>query len=265
MQVTGNLLTTEYLTLAVFTFPRLAGLHAVLPLFGDRTAGTAVRNAFVFSLVIFVMPAVTVSAPEYLPTGINAIAILVKETVLGFITGFFVSGFFWTARAVGNFIEYQAGSGMAMIMNPMSGTEEGPFGQFFHHIVSVVFFISGGYLALLDMVLSGYRAWPVFSPLPALGDPKIAHLAIGMTGNIIGGILLYAFPMIFAMFLVTICLGLINRFVPALNVMTDQMPVQRGVLFVVMILYMAIFMKIVRNGIFSFKPYLEQLYSLLSP
>jgi type III secretion protein T len=264
MQISGNLLTTEYLTLAVFAFPRLAGLHAVLPMFGDKTAGLAVRNAFVFSLVIFVLPAVTAQAPESLPTGLAAVAVLVKETVLGFITGFLVSGFFWVARGVGNLIEYQAGSGMAVLMNPASGTEEGPFGQFFHHIVSVVFFISGGYLALLDMVLSGYRAWPVFSPLPAIADPKIGYMAVELTGTVISGILLYAFPMIFAMFLVTVCLGLVNRFVPALHVLTDQMPVQRGVLFTVMVLYMAVFMKIVNNGIFSFKPYLEKLYGLLS-
>ena len=87
--------------------------------------------------------------------------------------GFIVNIPFWAMEATGFIIDNQRGASMASTMNPMSGLETSPTGLLFAQAFTVLYLISGAFLALLGSLFHSYEAWPLFEFYPKFNQSAV--------------------------------------------------------------------------------------------
>ncbi|CAM2005081.1 type III secretion system export apparatus subunit SctT [Acanthopleuribacter pedis] len=227
--------------------PRFLAMFAVIPFLGQTVLQGMVRNSFVVSLTLLVFPIVRQTMPEQVDMML-LVAVLVKEVLIGLIIGFVVSVVFWVGESVGFFIDNQRGTTMAQVVDPLSGHNTSPLGSMILQMLAVLFLSSGGMLLLLGGLFETFVIWPVFSFFPTL-DPNFAIFFLELVDMLMEYTVLYASPIIIAVFVSELGLGLINRFAPSLNVFFLAMPIKSGIASFLLIIYtLYVFYLILSSG-----------------
>ena len=204
--------------------PRLLGVHLGLPMFSSAMIPGMARGGFIGSLAIFMIPLLNIQGQGEIDPSF-VVVLMLKELLLGFILGYLSGLMFWAAQAAGDLIAFQSGMSMASFFDPTLAQESTAFGTILRKWAEVLFFMSGAYTLLLGAVFESYKAWPVRSFFPAF-DLGLARMAWEAVSAAMATACVYAFPALAAMFLITVCLGLISRFAPSLNAFFLAMPLQ---------------------------------------
>ncbi len=227
---------TSFLLALVWTVPRILGVFAVLPIFPRSVLPGMLRLGVAagFGLVV---------APSLIPLmkGVSLDAtqiglLVVKEAFVGFVLGCLIAVPFWAFEAIGFLVDNQRGASIASTLNPLTGNDSSPLGILFNQAFIVFFFISGGFLLMLEVLYESFRLWGVFTWFPhfrAESVPVLIHQIL----RLVELSLLLSAPMIVAMFLAEMGLALVSRFVPQLQVFFLAMPIKSALAFLVLVLY----------------------------
>lgn len=216
--------------------PRMLVMFGVMPFFGAGMMQTMVRNTLVVCLGLGVYPLVYTQVPDNLQL-LPLLMIVAKEAVLGVVLGYLGASLFWVAEGVGLFIDNQRGASMAQMLDPMSGADSSPLGSLLLQLLTVLFFSTGGFLVFLGGIYESYKVWPVFAAAPAL-DAHFAAVMITHSARILELIVLFAAPVVVAVFVAEFGLGLINRFSPQLNIFFLSMSIKSVLAIVFLIAYL---------------------------
>ena len=247
-------LLTEYapeMHLAAFVLgsTRLMVFAGVAPFLGTARLDATARSALVLSLYFIVHPAALASLPaEIFPLDasgwLTLAGLALKEVFIGFILGWLSGLIFWAVEGAGFFIDNQRGAGMASEMDPLTGSETSPTGEFLMMSTVYAFFASGAFCALLALLYGTYEVWPVGEILPSAFFTKTgAALFFGeRMADLAANIVLISAPVVLACLFADAALGLINRFAPQLNVYVIAMPVKCAVASFLLIFYFAMLM-----------------------
>lgn len=216
-----QLLVTQAEAVAM-TLPRIYALFMVVPFLSGRMLTGAVRHALVFMLAAFMSPAIGDLPPLRIGVVLSLVA---KEALIGFMLGMGFSVFLWAIESAGDLIDFQTGSGNASFFDPVAGHERGPTAQFLSWTVVTIFISAGGLLAMMGTVLDSFRMWPVGRWLPALDD-VLQTFAVHQGDQLFTWIVKLSVPVLAVLLLVELGIGLINRFVPQLDVFTFTQPIK---------------------------------------
>lgn len=216
---------------------RLFVLFRTLPVMGTGVIPPQALTAFAGVLLLPFFPVLEEGAPATIGLSLFTLGIIGKEIFLGLVMGFAFSLVFWVAHGVGSLIDNQRGAAQAEGMEPLSGEQATPFASFFFQSLAMLFFSSGIFLTILDVIFQSYAVWPLFSPLPRLASPHMAQLMLDLFSRYMAAVLAIAGPMVALCFLSDFCLGLLNRFAPQLNVFSLSMPIKSGLVLFILILY----------------------------
>lgn len=218
-----------------YALPRILGVFSVLPLIGRETMPLFLRLALASCLALFVMPALLdeVAAPRAV---LVHIMVVLKEALLGFALGFLLSVPLWAVEAMGDMVDTQRGASIAQTLNPLTGHDTSPLGQFFNLAVVTFLLVIGGFVAMLGVLFQSYAFWPVFDWWPPVG-PEAAHAALAMLDDFMRLALLLAAPVLFVMFLAEAGLALLSRYVPQLQVFFLAMSVKSALAILMFALY----------------------------
>lgn len=218
-----------------YAFPRILGLFSVLPLIGRETMPLFLRMALVSCLAMFVVPTLLadVAVPRSVPV---YILVVLKEALLGFALGFLLSIPLWAVEAMGDLVDTQRGASIAQTLNPLTGHDTSPLGQFFNLAVVTFLLVIGGFVAMLGVLFQSYTLWPVFDWWPPVG-PEAARAALAMLDSFMRLAVLLAAPVLFVMFLAEAGLALLSRFVPQLQVFFLAMPIKSALAMLMFALY----------------------------
>ena len=236
--------------------PRLLATFLIAPFFNTDMINGITRNCIVlvFSLILFPVMLPYVRGHE-LSLGL-VLATAVKEAILGALIGYLAGLFFYAIEAVGHIIDYQRGASFASVMDPATGEQSSPLGSFFIQTTVVLFFSSGGFILFLSGMYESYRVWPIATFWPRF-DPEFVLFFLARIDEMTALTFLLVSPVLIALFLSELGLGLINRFAPQLNVFFLSMPIKSAVGMAILIVYLhfvLVFMKdnfIQRADIFS--------------
>jgi type III secretion protein T len=161
-----TVLLEGWFTSATLALPRLLTIFATVPFFSGQMVTGGVRAGLVAILVIFISP--VVGDVQTLSLGLWVL-IAAKEALIGLMLGLGFGVFVWALQSVGDFIDFQTGSGNAAFFDPVAGHENGPTGQFLGWLAITLFISAGGLLAMLGVIVDSYRLWPVTSFFPEPG------------------------------------------------------------------------------------------------
>ena len=227
----------------MFPLARLLGLIAAAPIFSNRALPMRIRLALGLVIAMAVVPALP-PAPA-LPAGSwLALTMLAREAFIGIAIGFILRLVFAAVDLAGELIGLQMGLSFATFFDPQSGGQTIVLGEFLTLLASLIFLGLDGHLVMIDIAVKSFDWLPVAAnPLGRGGLAFVAHYGI----TVFAAGFLLALPLIAALLITNIALGVLTRAAPQLNLFAVGFPVTLTAGFVVLLLSLNVFGPVMRT------------------
>lgn len=237
-------------------FVRVAAFFVALPLFSYRTIPMPFKIGFSFFLALTML--YTVDASN-VPINEMYFLLLMKEVLVGLFVGLIAYIILAAIQIAGGFIDFQMGFAIANVIDPQTGAQSPLTGQYFY-IIALLFLLSvNGHYLLIDGIFYSYQFIPIDAFVP-FHDESIVTFVIDTFNQMFLIAFQMAMPIVGCLFLVDVALGIIARTVPQLNVFVVGLPLKIGVSFVVILLFLSLYIVLVKN---LFATMLDTMRSLM--
>jgi type III secretion protein SpaR/YscT/HrcT len=199
---------------------RILGMAAMVPFLFGKPVPKYVMVGASAAMALFVYPNLVPKVAPQLADDWTLLAILyIKEAFYGMTMGLAIGIIFHAFASVGQMIDNQRGMSIARILIPSLGQQLSISSLFLFQLGIVIFFIIGGHLIFFDSFFSSYIVLPVLEfPVMGPGFFPLVDLFITITGEVIFIALQMSAPVIIAIFLADLILGIANRVAPQINV-----------------------------------------------
>ncbi|MBI4211782.1 MAG: flagellar biosynthetic protein FliR [Deltaproteobacteria bacterium] len=170
-------------------------------------------------LAFYAYPHLVPAAPPHIADPLNLVMLFLKEIFYGLILGFSASVIFYAFEGVGQMIDNQRGVSIARLIIPQLGEMGSISGSFLLQFSIVLYLAIGGHRQFLEAFFGSYRALPVLEyPVIEAGMVPLLDLFVRITGELFFVAIQLAAPVIIAIFIADIILGIANRIAPQINV-----------------------------------------------
>ena len=223
-----NALIASYL----WPFTRIMGLLAVAPLFGNR--GIPARLKVALGMLLSAIVAPTVAAlPAMDPMSISGVLLLAQQFIIGIAMGFAVRIVFTAVELAGELCGLTMGLGFATFFDPQSSGRSSAISQFLSLLTLMVYLASNLHLVVLSTLVDSFTSMPI-SAMPMGGD--LFRQLVGWGGRIFSAGVQLALPVVAALLIVNIAMGILTRAAPQLNLFGVGFPVTLSVGFLMLAL-----------------------------
>ncbi len=203
-------------------FFRVLAILWLLPVFSVRSLSVAFKVSFSL-LVAFVLTGV-VSYPHSLgPDGLALLLAIVREILIGLSISFAVRLLFAVVQATGEIVGFQTGFGFARMVDPVSSGQSSILEEFLYILSLVMFFSVDAHHIVVRGIQASFKELPLGSA--AVTSGLFTYFATA-SGRIFALGLKYGAPLIVALFLIELSLGLLSRMIPNMNIFVEGLPVK---------------------------------------
>ncbi|QID17240.1 flagellar biosynthetic protein FliR [Nitrogeniibacter mangrovi] len=216
---------------------RVLGMVSSAPLFSNSAVPIRVRVAFGIAAGVAIVPAIPPLPPIDPGSGLG-IAIFVQQIVIGVAIGFVMRLVFSAVDLAGELIGLQMGLSFATFFDPDSNAQTAVLAEFMSLLASLIFLALGGHLMMIETMVHSFEWMPIRAePIKALG---LAHVA-GTGALLFAAGLLLALPLITALLITNIAMGVLTRAAPQINLFAVGFPITLTAGFVVLMLSLEAF------------------------
>jgi len=211
------------LWLAGFVWPllRIGAMVVSAPIFSSRQTPVLFRIGLVLVLTWITMP--LLPAPPVIDVFSPAAFLMVTQQVLiGVAMGFVLQMVFAALVFGGQVIAYSMGLGFASMMDPQNGVQVPVVSQFYLILATLLFLTLDGHLVLIDLLVQSFRTFPV--AVDGLGRNGLMDIVSWGSYMFTGGLLM-ALPVMAALLLVNLGMGVVTRAAPQLNIFAVGFPI----------------------------------------
>lgn len=186
---------------------------AVSPPFNANVVPSRVKIAISVGLSLLLAPAFASTNVSLEPGPFILGA--VYQAFVGAAMGFLVLLLFQAVQVAGQMVDLSSAFSSATLYDPFSNASSTPIGRLFEMMAITILFVIDGHLMLVRGLITSFTLAPVegFS-LEALPEVLIVNF-----GVLFVGALQIAFPLLAALFLAEVTLGLMTRAAPQLNIL----------------------------------------------
>jgi flagellar biosynthetic protein FliR len=220
--------------LAAFIFPlaRILALLASTPIFGNKEVPARIKVGLAFAITVVISP--TLSIPADLdPASAQGLLVLVQQIVVGLIMGFAIRLIFSSVEMAGDIAGMQMGLGFASFYDPQNASFTPVVAQFLGIIAALVFLAADGHLYMLAALSDSFRDFPIGAHITS---PNAFRTLVEWGGSMFGNALQFALPVIGALLITNLALGILSRSAPQLNIFAVGFPITIAVGFVALML-----------------------------
>ncbi|MBW1763974.1 MAG: flagellar type III secretion system protein FliR [Deltaproteobacteria bacterium] len=200
---------------------RISIILFLMPFFGARGIPVIWKAGLSLMLAMILTPVVPL--PDNFPnTMLEIVLSVISEMLIGVVLAFTVRILFASVQMAGQFISFQMGFAMARAMDPQTGNQTTVLSQFLYLLAVLIFFTIDGHHLFIHALVSSFHSVPLnsFSMNSGLADVIIR----GSCDMFIIGIKIAA-PIMVALFLSNLSLGIVARTVPQVNILMIGFPI----------------------------------------
>jgi flagellar biosynthetic protein FliR len=205
----------------MYPFFRFAALASTAPLLSHASVPRRARLGLALLLTVLVAPTLPV-APAVTPFSIPGGVLLVQQVMVGLAIGFVMQFAFAAVTLAGDMIGLQMGLSFASLVDPSHSEQVPLVGAFLSVILMLVFMAMNGHLLMIGALVDSFTAFPVQAD--AIAQPDWRGLARGAESIFSSGLQI-ALPVIAALMVVSLALGVLTRTAPQLNLFAVGFPV----------------------------------------
>jgi flagellar biosynthetic protein FliR len=200
---------------------RIGAFYFAIPIIGARTVPARVRIVLTLFTTILLVPLLPPATTISL-LSIEAMALIVKEVVIGLALGFALQVVLHVFVLAGQFIALKMGLGFASMNDPSSGVSVTVLSQFYL-LLSILLFLSiDGHIVMIRILVDSFTALP----LGGGGlSPESFMVIVSMGSWMFNAALVIALPLFTSMLVVNMSFGVMSRSAPQMNVFAVGFPI----------------------------------------
>lgn len=246
-----SITTAELNTLlATFIWPlsRILALIAAAPILGNPSIPVRVKLGLAIMITILVAPTVEKSLPQIDPaTGLGLI-VLLQQLLIGVAIGFVMRIVFVAVEMAGELIGLQMGLGFAIFFDPQNSGQIDIIGRFLGVIASLAFLAIDGHLMMIALISQSFATLPV-------GSDGVTNVTFTTLANLGGEIfksgLQLSLPVLTALLITNLALGILTRAAPQLNIFSVGFPLTLSIGLFVLALSMPFYLPILEGLVYD--------------
>lgn len=217
--------------LAEFFWPffRILALLSAAPLFGSRGVPVTAKIATAFVITIIVAPVIP-PVPNIAVASTQGLLILAQQLIIGLSMGLAIRMILMAMEMAGHIMGLQMGLGFATFFDPQNATQVPLLGQLLSVMGTLLFLALNGHLMVIAAMVDSFQTLPIGTPIAL---PNLKALAV-MGGSIFTWGVQISMPVVAAIMLVNVALGVLTRAAPQLNIFAVGFPLTMGVGFVIL-------------------------------
>jgi flagellar biosynthesis protein FliR len=235
----------EMLPYFLLIFVRITSFFLVAPLFSMRNVPTQFKAGLAFFITLLALSGSVDEEPILLDS--YYILLIMKELFIGIALGFTAALLLYAVQVAGAFIDFQMGFAIANVMDPQTGAQVPIIGHLKYMLALLFLLIVDGHHLMLDGVMQSFRLVPVESISFSFEDENIARYMTALFLQMFLIALQMALPLVGALFLVDVALGILAKTVPQLNIFAVGFPLKIFVGFIMLIMVMPIFFFVLQS------------------
>jgi len=215
-------LTFATLTLSgyLLALGRTVGFVMVAPPFNTKAIPRQVRAATAFALAI---PMTSWTIPDAPELGSNVmIGQMLLQMLLGVALGYFVLMAVAAIQAIGDFIDLAGGFSITQGLDPLSMVQSSVIGRLHQLIAITLLFGTNGHLVILYGLARTFQ----ISPMARMDLGEVARVLTEMLSTMFLSAIQITAPILAALLVADIALGLLTRAAPALNAFALAFPLK---------------------------------------
>ncbi len=224
------LLNVEKFLVFTLVLTRTSGVLIASPIFGATPAPATVRALIALALAVLIMPSQWFVTLPYPGSLLIYVVILGGELLIGVVLGLGITILLGGIQMAGDLMSRVGGLTLSEVLDPLTSTNVPLFSQLLNLLSTAMFMIIGGHRLLLGGLLDTFSAIPPGSSGalllgasgggsgPGLFAPLVEMIQVLISQSFHVAIRAAA-PVVTAVLLATLVLGLISRTLPQLNVM----------------------------------------------
>jgi type III secretion protein SpaR/YscT/HrcT len=200
----------------------------VAPLGGPRLPAT-VRVGFSLLLALLASPLLIAAADGAALTRLSGLGLpilLAREVAIGLCLGLVASAAFRAAEMAGRLADTLRGANIAEVLVPTTEERSSPLGALYLLLATLIFLQIGGVPRMIDALLESYRALPLTASFGPASMQRAALMVTKTSAHLIVSGVALAAPVIVAMWLADLALGLIARAAPQVPVYFIGLPLK---------------------------------------
>jgi flagellar biosynthetic protein FliR len=212
---------------------RITAFFVTAPLLSMRSVPAQFRIGIAFFMALFTFMSINV---EFMQIDAAYILMVLREVLIGILLGFVAYLFFAVVQVSGSFVDMQMGFGIANVIDPMTGTQSPLIGNLKFMLAILLFLALDGHHFLLTAIMNSYEWVPLDNAFfNRIYEGSISTFLIKTLGTMFVLAFQMTAPMIVALFLVDVGLGMLARSAPQFNVFILGLPLKNMIGFIVML------------------------------
>ncbi|XVK31201.1 flagellar biosynthetic protein FliR [Pectinatus haikarae] len=242
----------NHVGLFLLVLTRISGIFLISPFLGSVNIPVNIRVGTAFFISIVLFPVIEMQGLPALPQRVDQYAALVvAELLIGWMIGFVGYVLFSAINVGGQLIDMQVGFATISVMDPTSGQQVPLVGSFLYNLCILIFLSVNGHYIILSALSESFMAVPAMS---AQFDGRIVMFMIDIIGGVFATGLKLALPVLFAILLTNVGLGVLARTMPQMNIFVVGIPAQIIIgIFVIgiMLPFYALFLDVIFNELYG--------------
>ncbi|MDH5480929.1 MAG: flagellar biosynthetic protein FliR [Nitrosomonas sp.] len=253
-----SITTAEFNTLLItFFWPltRILSMIASAPILGNPSFPVRAKLGLALMITILVVPTLEQPVPQIDPNSGLGLLVLMQQIMIGAAIGFVMRIIFVAVEMAGEIIGLQMGLGFAIFFDPQNSAQVPLIGRFLGVIASLAFIAIDGHLIMIALISQSFNTLPI---APAgLSESTLTVLA-NWGGEIFKAGLQLSLPVLTALLITNLALGILTRAAPQLNIFAVGFPLTLSIGFLILALSISHYAPVLEHFI------LEGLYLMMA-
>ncbi|MDC8759318.1 flagellar biosynthetic protein FliR [Janthinobacterium fluminis] len=204
---------------------RILGLIAASPLLGNSAVPTSTKISLGVLLAMIIAPTVP-ALPAAEPLSMAGLLILTQELLVGLAMGFSIRVVFAAVEMAGEISSLTMGLGFATFFDPLTKGRSSAISQFLALLATMMFLAVNAHLVLLAALAESFVSLPISAgPVSGAGFKALADWG----GKIFSSGVQISLPIVAALLITNVALGILTRAAPQLNLFGIGFPITLGI------------------------------------
>lgn len=202
---------------------RISGIFIASPMFGSRMIPVKIRAAVTLAMAFLLFPVLAdngkgVVLPEEL---YSYVFVVITELFIGWLIGFIGYMAFAAVNVAGQIMDMQVGFSMVTVLNPSTGEQVPLIGTFQYNLAMLVFLVTNSHHIFIQALFDSFSMVPIMEI--AIQDNMMQFIIDLVTMTFSVGLKI-ALPVLSAILLLDVALGILARTMPQMNIFIVGIP-----------------------------------------
>ncbi|NPV84683.1 MAG: flagellar biosynthetic protein FliR [Anaerolineae bacterium] len=216
------LISVAQFQLFFLALTRVLAIMVQMPFIGGALVPNKFKLALGVTLTMIIVPWQSLSSDQAITPLLPFVFAILREMIIGLLAGFAVNLTFGAFQMAGKLMEVGSGFSAGQIFNPTLGEMSSSYDQLFMMILFIYFFSVDGHHAFIVGLTKTFEVLPVGASVAGLSPDRLLRIF----AQLISSAFQMALPIMGAILLADLTLGLLAKVAPQIQVFFLGLPVK---------------------------------------